>query len=221
MNKEKLSALAQTPRDIPKEKAKEFLKNDGELGKWLVIVLLGGIVLSFISLLLFFFLPVPIWVCIVFGSLALLAYLVMEKLSPSVGQLNEYPLAVGYVLMANNALYNKDAETQAGSMMIFTNDEQYRLDEKWVSELGEQIRNMEIEGLDFLYEMMDDFGSGSSFFSIDIPSVLTGNVKIYCSYVILDSDYLPNRVIPENRIIPCFIDENNRGMAVPASFYMN
>ncbi len=207
-----------SPRNIKKEDAKLFLKNTGNTGKWILILFLGGIGLSIITLVLYFLSICPVWCPIAFAFLAVLSYVFMILIEPSVAKLNSYPLAMGYVLMANNALYDSNSDTQRGSLIIFTKDEKYRLDAEKIRSIGERIINHQIEGVDFIHEKMNDFASGKSLFYIDIPKPIEG-VKLYCSYVILENKKLPNGRIPESRLIPCLVDEKNRGIAVPYKFF--
>ncbi len=209
-----INNFAKTPRNIPKENVKFFFKTDGNLGKNLVICLMIGIVLSILTLILCLFSMIPLWVPIAFGVFSAISYFFLRLLDPKLDKLNNYPLAMGYVLLANNSLYLGGSDRQGGSLIIFTKEDNLRLNSEFITNIGEKIKNHEVEDLDNLYSGLDDFGNGKSVFGIDIPNPIEG-VKIYCSYVILDGRNLPDGRIPESRLIPCLIDENNRGIAVP------
>ncbi len=214
MEYQNINNFAKTPRNISKEDLKFFLKNNGNIGKWLIICLMGGIVLAVITFILYLFSINPIWLpiaCILFSTIS---YFSLGLLDPKINKLNNYPLAMGYVLLANNSLYVGNKEAQAGSLIIFTKEDKFRLNSELITSIGEKIKNNEIADIDFIHKKLNDFNNGKSVFKIEIPKPIEG-IKIYCSYVILDGRNLPNGKIPKSRLIPCLIDENNTGIAIP------
>ena len=219
MDYSKISQLSKTPRNFSKKDAKDFLKNDGSLGKWLMISFLASIVLAIISIVLYLVSIVHFLLPIIVIVLCVGIYFSLGFSDPKANELNSYPLALGYVVVANYDLYDNTSETQGGAIMIFTKDKTHCLDKDWITEIGIKIKNKEISGLESLYKQIESFHHGGSFFSFDIPSHTTGQTKVYCSYVILDSSFLPNGKIPSDSIIPCLIDDKDRGMAIPSRFY--
>ncbi len=217
MEYQNINNFEETPRNISKEDAKLFFKSDGNIGKWIIIGLIGGIGLAIVTFILYLFSINSLWLPIIFAALSGVCYLALILLEPRVEQLNNYPLAIGYVLLANSNLYDNSGQTQAGSLIIFTKEYQNRLNAELITSIGQKIKNNQIEDIDFIHQKLDEFGSGKSVFGIDIPKPIDG-VKIHCSYVILDSRNLPDGKIPESRLIPCLIDQNDRGIAVPYKF---
>ncbi len=225
MEYQNINTFAKTPRNIPKEDLKFFLKNNGNTGKWLIICLIGGIVLAIITFILYLFSINPVWIpiaCIIFSTIS---YFSLSFLDPKIEKLNNYPLVMGYVLTAHRSLWDKDPNSQGGSLIIFTKEEKLRLDEEFITSIGEKIINFDFESEDiesekdlesikFLYTKISDFQKGKSVFNINIQKPIKG-VKIYCSYVILDGKNLPDNKIPKSQLIPCLIDENNTGIAIP------
>lgn len=212
-----ITNFEKTPRNISKSDAKLFLKNNGKKGMYILSSFLGGIALSIITLILYFFSICSLLIPITLILFTIISYVLLTLMDPKIEKLNEYPLVMGYVLLANRDLFQKSSETQGGSLIIFTKEKELKLNSDLITSIGEKIENKEIENLDSLYKTINDFQKGKSVFSIDINKPIDG-VKIHCSYVILDGKNLPDNKIPESRLIPCLIDEKNRGIAVPYKF---
>ena len=212
-----ITNFEKTPRNILKSDAKLFLKNNGKKGMYILSSFLGGIALSIITLILYFFSICSLLIPIAFILLTVISYGLLILMDPKIEKLNKYPLVMGYVLLANRDLFQKSLQTQGGALIIFTKEKELKLNSELITSIGKKIENKEIENIDSLYKEINNFQKGKSVFSIDIKEPIDG-VRIYCSYVILDGRNLPDNKIPENRLIPCLIDEKNRGIAVPYKF---
>ncbi|MHA7058820.1 hypothetical protein ACWGOQ_0016465 [Aquimarina sp. M1] len=219
MNNNNIINFAKTPRNLSKKQAKKFLRHDGKLGKCIISSFLISIPAAIIMIILYFLSIVPLWVLLTSIVVCVGLYFSLNLPEPKINDINNYPLSIGYVLMANHKLFDKKLEEQGGSMILFSKEDNHRLNSEYIADIGERIKNREVANLINLYDKMDSFSDGKSFFYFnEIPPEATEGVKVYCAYVILDSQYLPDGVVPENRLIPCLIDEKNRAIAIPSQF---
>jgi|GEM_PF-6010741 len=120
----------------------------------------------------------------------------------------QIPLVYGMVVQASRPLYSNKADAIFGeAVFIYTLDESKKYDINFLDSIKNKIINIR-DGASGEFENLSKLlNDENSMFYETLPKSLTENIEVICqTYPIVQSNDLPDWVIPDNNILPLYID---------------
>lgn len=127
-------------------------------------------------------------------------------------EMTHAPLVLAGVVQANSVLYDPELTTFAPAVVAFTKDPRYALDEGFVQQLIQRLRQCrDYPQPDPQANQFGDLlrNEDSEFYQLPLPASLTGGVDARASVTYLDPERLPGRVIPSSGLLPAIATDDN------------
>lgn len=136
-------------------------------------------------------------------------------------EMRNAPLVFGYVVQADKPLFTPGDGGTGRAVFLHSTDPGYTRNAPWLTELAARVaalrteRTSDRESLDLGMNLIDD----QKDFSLEVPLHLTRQIMAYLSSQTLDVSLLPNRCIPEDRLVPALALPKIL-LPIPAEFWL-
>lgn len=135
-------------------------------------------------------------------------------------EMTNSPLVFAVVVQANECLFDARESEFAPAVLAWTTSPTHAQDIQWLGALADRIHgctsnatNMDEAKLGALL-MAED-----SSISLDVPTSLTGGVRVRMCSLWIDPTTLPGKAIPEHRCLPVLVSDDSPTV-IPPSFYL-
>lgn len=131
------------------------------------------------------------------------------------------PVVFGFVVQANQILFEPGEGEMAPAVLMYTEDPRYCRDVDWLAELGARVAELRDSGSnDMDLSMLGALlAAEESEFDRLLPLSFTGGVpvRVYTDY--LETYKLPSGCIGEDRVVPLFVLEKDNALVIPGELY--
>lgn len=116
----------------------------------------------------------------------------------------------GYVVQANSALWEEGDDVYLPAVFVASDDPKYACDIAFLSQMADKISEMQesTNVPEDCKEFIDTLRDSESGFTFKVGESVTGGASVWCfTYKIEEQKYLPGSKLPENHVVPFFLEK--------------